>query len=165
VRCLIPWSRTAKLILLEVPISISTGICSRSQSPSFDCLTTVDGSFSSGTFTVATIHCSASTIFQGDCKLTHPRRLLQKLDYDSSKDMIIHVGDLIAKGKMHNEVLSFMREHRIIGVRGNHDQPVSDAQVPCALLIASGHSVARLDGMGRRKGLGSLARVCHCWST
>jgi predicted phosphodiesterase len=50
---------------------------------------------------------------------------MEKLNYDSSKHMLVHVGDLIAKGSKHDEVLSFMRERRVVGVRGNHDQPVS----------------------------------------
>jgi hypothetical protein len=40
--------------------------------------------------------------------------------------MLIHVGDLIAKGSLSGSlsVLSFMSAHNITGVRGNHDQMV-----------------------------------------
>ena len=49
---------------------------------------------------------------------------MSKISYDQSKDVLIHVGDLIAKGDKNEEVLQWMIEHSIQGVRGNHDQPV-----------------------------------------
>jgi hypothetical protein len=49
---------------------------------------------------------------------------MSKLSYDPSKDVLIHVGDLIAKGDKNEEVLQWMIKHSIQGVRGNHDQPV-----------------------------------------
>ncbi|WRT64939.1 uncharacterized protein IL334_001879 [Kwoniella shivajii] len=51
-------------------------------------------------------------------------RLMDKISYSPSTDRLIHVGDLIAKGSKHNEVLWWMNERRILGVRGNHDQAV-----------------------------------------
>jgi hypothetical protein len=52
------------------------------------------------------------------------RRLLKKIAYDSTKDLLIHVGDLIAKGPEPQKVLTFMRKNRARGVRGNHDEKV-----------------------------------------
>ena len=49
---------------------------------------------------------------------------MSKIAYDQSKDVLIHVGDLIAKGDKNEEVLQWMIKHSIQGVRGNHDQPV-----------------------------------------
>jgi len=49
---------------------------------------------------------------------------MSKISYDQSKDVLIHVGDLIAKGDKNEEVLQWMIKHSIQGVRGNHDQPV-----------------------------------------
>ncbi|KAK8849385.1 hypothetical protein IAR55_004717 [Kwoniella newhampshirensis] len=51
-------------------------------------------------------------------------RLMDNLKYDPTNDRLIHVGDLIAKGLKNEEVLWWMNERRIFGVRGNHDQPV-----------------------------------------
>lgn len=50
---------------------------------------------------------------------------MSKISFDPSKDTLIHVGDLIAKGDKNEEVLQWMIKHSIQGVRGNHDQPVS----------------------------------------
>lgn len=50
---------------------------------------------------------------------------MDKLKYNPKVDRLIHVGDLVAKGTKNDEVLTWMRENRIQGVRGNHDQPVS----------------------------------------
>lgn len=49
---------------------------------------------------------------------------MKKISYESSRDTLIHVGDLIAKGDKNEEVLQWMIKHNIKGVRGNHDQPV-----------------------------------------
>ena len=57
--------------------------------------------------------------------LTGFRRLMSRLNYDNKRDTLIHVGDLVAKGENHIEVLDWMIENNIQGVRGNHDQPVS----------------------------------------
>ncbi|WWC59432.1 uncharacterized protein I303_101988 [Kwoniella dejecticola CBS 10117] len=51
-------------------------------------------------------------------------RLMDKISYNPSTDRLIHVGDLIAKGPKNTEVLTWMRDHEILGVRGNHDQAV-----------------------------------------
>lgn len=58
------------------------------------------------------------------------RRLLTTIQYDMDKDKIIHVGDLIAKGERNLEVLDWMREFKVHGVRGNHDQPVCHPAPP-----------------------------------
>lgn len=66
-------------------------------------------------------------IFIGDVHGSYDplQRLMDKLDYDRDKgDTLIHVGDLIAKGSKNQEVLDWMRTNKILGVRGNHDQPV-----------------------------------------
>ena len=52
------------------------------------------------------------------------RKLLTKIQYDASKDFLIHVGDLVAKGPDPLKVLKFMRKNRVRGVRGNHDEKV-----------------------------------------
>lgn len=48
------------------------------------------------------------------------------MDYDSSRDVLIHVGDVIATGSLNGSlaVLQFLSEHKVTGVRGNHDQKV-----------------------------------------
>jgi predicted phosphodiesterase len=51
---------------------------------------------------------------------------MSKISYDQSKDVLIHVGDLIAKGDKNEEVMQWMMKHNIQGVRGNHDQPVRE---------------------------------------
>ncbi|KAH8112635.1 Metallo-dependent phosphatase [Phellopilus nigrolimitatus] len=54
------------------------------------------------------------------------KKLLNKIGYIPSNDLLIHVGDIIAKGTHSGSlaVLSYMASHNITGVRGNHDQPV-----------------------------------------
>jgi predicted phosphodiesterase len=49
---------------------------------------------------------------------------MDKLGYRQDNDVLIHVGDLVAKGEKNNEVLGWMAQRRVLGVRGNHDQPV-----------------------------------------
>jgi len=49
---------------------------------------------------------------------------MDKISYDASKDFLIHVGDLVAKGPDPIKVLTYMRKNRIRGVRGNHDEKV-----------------------------------------
>ena len=69
-------------------------------------------------------------IFIGDVHGSYDplQRLMDKLSYDPDQgDMLIHVGDLIAKGSKNQEVLDWMRTNKILGVRGNHDQPVRGA--------------------------------------
>jgi hypothetical protein len=53
------------------------------------------------------------------------RRLMAKIKYDPSVDKLVHVGDLVAKGTKNEEVVQWMIENRVQGVRGNHDHPVS----------------------------------------
>jgi predicted phosphodiesterase len=52
--------------------------------------------------------------------------LLSKLSYNADFDTLIHVGDIISKGKHGGslDVLSYMASHNVTGVRGNHDQKV-----------------------------------------
>ncbi|KAJ7170719.1 Metallo-dependent phosphatase-like protein [Mycena crocata] len=52
--------------------------------------------------------------------------LLSKLSYDPSSDVLLHVGDIIAKGPHEGSmaVLAYMATNNITGVRGNHDQKV-----------------------------------------
>jgi hypothetical protein len=49
---------------------------------------------------------------------------MDKISYDASKDFLIHVGDIVAKGPDPIKVLTYMRKNRIRGVRGNHDEKV-----------------------------------------
>lgn len=53
-------------------------------------------------------------------------QLLKKTGYDPSKDVLVHVGDVITKVplKGSRDVLKFLSTHNITGVRGNHDQKV-----------------------------------------
>jgi predicted phosphodiesterase len=53
------------------------------------------------------------------------RRLMERIKYDPTVDKLIHVGDLVAKGTKNEEVIQWMIENRIQGVRGNHDHPVN----------------------------------------
>lgn len=46
------------------------------------------------------------------------------LSYSPSSDTLVHVGDLVAKGEHSIDVLRWFEERNILGVRGNHDQPV-----------------------------------------
>lgn len=68
---------------------------------------------------------SELTVILGSRVQLTSRRLTKKISYDPEKDLLIHVGDLVAKGEKHEEVLQWMNDHAIMGVRGNHDQPVS----------------------------------------
>ncbi|WVQ75211.1 hypothetical protein IAR50_004823 [Cryptococcus sp. DSM 104548] len=65
-------------------------------------------------------------IFVGDVHGSYEPllRLTSKLNYSPSDDTLIHVGDLVAKGSKHEQVLQWMRQNGIKGVRGNHDQTV-----------------------------------------
>lgn len=65
-------------------------------------------------------------IFVGDIHGSYDplQRLMSELQYDDINDVLFHVGDLVAKGPKPEQVLQWMREHKIRGVRGNHDQPV-----------------------------------------
>ncbi|OXG87415.1 phosphoric monoester hydrolase [Cryptococcus neoformans A2-102-5] len=65
-------------------------------------------------------------IFVGDVHSSYDplQRLMSKLQYDDTSDVLFHVGDLLAKGPKPEQVLQWMREHKVRGVRGNHDQPV-----------------------------------------
>jgi predicted phosphodiesterase len=74
---------------------------------------------------------------------------MSKIDYDQSKDVLIHVGDLIAKGDKNEEVLQWMIKHSIQGVRGNHDQPVRMAHhLSFLILMDIGCSMASMDAVG-----------------
>ncbi|KAJ6619791.1 Metallo-dependent phosphatase-like protein [Mycena sp. CBHHK59/15] len=52
--------------------------------------------------------------------------LFDKLSYDPSSDVLLHVGDIIAKGPHDGSlaVIDYMAAHNVTGVRGNHDQKV-----------------------------------------
>ncbi|KAJ8468776.1 hypothetical protein ONZ45_g17121 [Pleurotus djamor] len=52
--------------------------------------------------------------------------LLKSLNYNEQTDSLIFVGDILAKGphKGSMAVLSYMAEHNVTGVRGNHDQKI-----------------------------------------
>ncbi|KAF8071908.1 calcineurin-like phosphoesterase [Lyophyllum atratum] len=53
-------------------------------------------------------------------------KLLEKVSYNPTSDILVHVGDILTKGS-HNssmEVLSYMAARDVTGVRGNHDQKV-----------------------------------------
>lgn len=52
--------------------------------------------------------------------------LLNRISFDTQKDVLIHLGDLTTKGPLQDSlaVLSFMESNQILGVRGNNDQEV-----------------------------------------
>ncbi|KAG1743439.1 Metallo-dependent phosphatase-like protein [Suillus lakei] len=52
--------------------------------------------------------------------------LLNRISYDTRKDILIHLGDLTTKAPVEDSlaVLSFMENNKILGVRGNNDQEV-----------------------------------------
>ncbi|KAF5327154.1 hypothetical protein D9619_004897 [Psilocybe cf. subviscida] len=54
------------------------------------------------------------------------KKLLRKVDYDPSNDVLIHTGDIITKAPRKNshKVLDFLIAHQVRGVRGNNDQKV-----------------------------------------
>jgi hypothetical protein len=49
---------------------------------------------------------------------------MKKLSYDPSLDLIIHVGDITAKGPDSGRVVEYLRTNKAKGVRGNHDEKV-----------------------------------------
>ena len=50
--------------------------------------------------------------------------LLQRTGYDPSRDLLVHVGDLVVKGPESEKVVKFMKDHSAYGVVGNHDWQV-----------------------------------------
>ncbi|CAA7267027.1 unnamed protein product [Cyclocybe aegerita] len=54
------------------------------------------------------------------------KKLLKRVDYSPSKDLLIHVGDVMVKGPHSDSmaVLHYLASHNITGVRGNHDQQI-----------------------------------------
>ncbi|KAJ7126955.1 Metallo-dependent phosphatase-like protein [Mycena epipterygia] len=54
------------------------------------------------------------------------QKLLAKLSYNPSSDVLLHTGDIIAKGPHEGSmaVLFYMATNNITGVRGNHDQKI-----------------------------------------
>ncbi|KAF8962792.1 Metallo-dependent phosphatase-like protein [Flammula alnicola] len=56
------------------------------------------------------------------------QKLLEHLKYNPSKDVLMHVGDITTKGSHEGSlaVLHFMASNNITGVRGNHDQKVTE---------------------------------------
>ena len=59
------------------------------------------------------------------------RKLLDEVQYNPAVDVLIHAGDLSAKGPLHGSigVIDYMAQHNITGVRGNHDQKVIEWRV------------------------------------
>uniref|UniRef100_A0A0W0EXW3 Calcineurin-like phosphoesterase domain-containing protein n=1 Tax=Moniliophthora roreri TaxID=221103 RepID=A0A0W0EXW3_MONRR len=62
---------------------------------------------------------------------TRLQALLRRLSYDPSTDVLVNVGDIIAKGSHAGSmaVLDFMASNNITAVRGNHDQKVIEWRV------------------------------------
>lgn len=51
---------------------------------------------------------------------------MDHLDYQQSKDVLIHVGDILTRGSHKGSlaIVDYMASHNVTGVRGNHDQKV-----------------------------------------
>lgn len=79
---------------------------------------------------MAVLDLSSEPLYLNYCIYTSSRytsrSLLHKLSYDPSSDVLVHAGDIIAKGTHEGSmaVLSYMTKNNITGVRGNHDQKV-----------------------------------------
>ncbi|KIM24400.1 hypothetical protein M408DRAFT_331780 [Serendipita vermifera MAFF 305830] len=52
------------------------------------------------------------------------KKMMSSISYTPSKDHLIHVGDLLAKGPSSPAVLQQLSSANVTGVRGNHDQKV-----------------------------------------
>ncbi|CAG8481058.1 16660_t:CDS:2 [Racocetra persica] len=67
---------------------------------------------------------SKNLIFIGDVhgSLKELKRLLKKIQYNSTNDHLIFVGDLVAKGPESLEVVRLVKELGSSCVRGNHDE-------------------------------------------
>ena len=46
------------------------------------------------------------------------------MSYNSSRDLLLHLGDIVAKGPDSLQVLKQFSEANVTGVRGNHEQTV-----------------------------------------
>ncbi|TDL26317.1 Metallo-dependent phosphatase [Rickenella mellea] len=78
--------------------------------------------------------------------------ILSKLHYDSSRDLLIHVGDILAKGTLEGSlaVLSYMTSNNVTGVRGNHDQKVIEWRAWLEQVLAHKGGQAWLEEMERK---------------
>jgi Icc-related predicted phosphoesterase len=78
--------------------------------------------------------------------------LLDKIHYDSERDSLIHVGDLVTRATIHEsiDVLSFMSSNRILGVRGNNDQKVIEWRAWMNWILSSPGGQEWLSVMDRR---------------
>lgn len=50
--------------------------------------------------------------------------MLNTVQYNPETDLLVHVGDLVAKGPDSANVMKTISTHNVTGVRGNHDQKV-----------------------------------------
>ncbi|KAL7417133.1 Metallo-dependent phosphatase-like protein [Mrakia frigida] len=73
------------------------------------------------------------------------KKLLKKLNYQPKKDVLLHVGDTVAKGPDPLEVLALLRKYEVMGVRGNHDQPVIEWRSWMEHVLPGGWPFAELD--------------------
>lgn len=85
----------------------------------------------SNTLSLPPQHKSHRIIIVGDvhAQIDYLQELLANLHYKpSSSDVLIHVGDIVAKGPIQDSlrVLDWMSSNNVTGVRGNHDQNVID---------------------------------------
>lgn len=62
-------------------------------------------------------------------------RLLAKLHYNSTNDLLIHTGDIVAKGPHSNELLSRFAGRDVTGVRGNNDQKVIGKSATILIMV------------------------------
>lgn len=49
---------------------------------------------------------------------------MSKLHYNPKHDLVVHMGDIVAKGPHSNELLARFALSNVTGVRGNNDQKV-----------------------------------------
>lgn len=76
--------------------------------------------------------------------------LLTKLRYASSTDLLIHTGDIVAKGPASKTILAYMTSRNVTGVRGNHDQKVVEWRGWIERVLAQKGGQEWLDDMERR---------------
>jgi len=81
------------------------------------------------------------------------QQLLKDFGYQSQKDQIISVGDVMGKGPSPLEVLILLKEESALVVRGNHDQAVLDYAKKNSTKLS----------LKQKEYLDSLGKDAHSW--